>query len=69
MLTLCAVLVFLALTSVAYFFYYRLTKTKGDLFAARRQLAHAEARHEAAKKRPRRRKHGACRRWETWRCR
>jgi hypothetical protein len=49
-LILCAALVFVALTGVAYFFYYRLTKTKEDLFAARRQLAHSQARYEGAKK-------------------
>ena len=36
--------------AVIWFLYYRLTKTKEALFAAKRQAAHAQARHEGARR-------------------
>jgi hypothetical protein len=36
--------------TVSVYLYYRLTKTKEALFAARRQAAHAQARHEGARR-------------------
>lgn len=50
MLILCTALACAVLTGVAYFFYYRLTKAKEALFAARRQAVHSQALHEAAMK-------------------
>jgi hypothetical protein len=50
MLMLYAVLACVALIGVILFLYYRLTKTKEALFAARREVVHTRARHEAARK-------------------
>jgi hypothetical protein len=48
-------MIFLVLTvvlpgAVSLYLYYRLTKVKEALFAARRQVAHAQARHEGARR-------------------
>jgi hypothetical protein len=50
MLILFTVLGYLALGSVTWFLYHRLTKAKEALFAARRQAVHDKAHKEAAKK-------------------
>lgn len=46
MFIIIGALVYLALIGVAYFFYYRLTKTKGQLFGTLQQLQRIKARYE-----------------------
>ena len=50
MLILVAIIMFLALSGVIMVLYYRLTKARESLFAARRDAAHAQTKQAAARK-------------------